>query len=98
MAVIELLTFRLLADADETEFVAADAIVQTDFAYQQPGLVRRTLARDADGAWLALSVWFDDATADAAWAARATSPAIATAESFIDASSNQRARYEDLPG
>ncbi|HMC70919.1 MAG TPA: hypothetical protein VKJ07_17310 [Mycobacteriales bacterium] len=44
---------------------AADARMQTDFAYQQPGLARRTTARDRDGRWCVVTLWasYDDATA-----------------------------------
>ena len=51
MAVIETMTFRLRLGVDEAEFLGVDKRLQSEFAYQQPGLVRRTTARSDDGAW-----------------------------------------------
>ena len=57
MAVIEICTFTLAASADVDAMRSADARMQTDFAYQQPGLARRTTARDDDGRWCVVSLW-----------------------------------------
>jgi hypothetical protein len=65
--VYEILTFRLAPGVDESALRAFDERIQTDFAYQQPGILRRTLGRHDDGRWLALTVWAD---ADAATAAQ----------------------------
>ncbi len=62
----EILTFRLAADVDEVAFRSIDERVQVEFAYQQPGFVRRTLGRHDDGRWLVLTIWTDPASADAA--------------------------------
>lgn len=62
----ELLTFRLAPGVDEGTFRSVDERVQTEFAYHQPGILRRTLGRHDDGRWLALTIWAD---ADAATAA-----------------------------
>lgn len=64
MAVVEVTAFTL--SGDEQAFRAVDARMQTDFAYQQPGLLRRTTARGDDGQWLVLTLWSDDASADVA--------------------------------
>ena len=55
MALLEICTFTLTADEDAMR--AADERMQTDFAYQQPGLRRRTTARDDDGRWCVASLW-----------------------------------------
>lgn len=55
MAVIEVSTFT--AVGDETALLAADARMQTDFAYQQPGLLRRTVGRADGGRWCVVSLW-----------------------------------------
>ncbi|HXQ74976.1 MAG TPA: hypothetical protein VN791_00670 [Acidimicrobiales bacterium] len=60
---IEIMTFRLSPGADEEAFRAADGEVQSDFAYQQPGLLRRTTARGADGGWIVIDLWRSDAAA-----------------------------------
>ena len=61
MAVLEVCTFT--ATGDEQALRAADARLQTDFAYQQPGLFRRTTARGEDGRWCVVTLWhsIDDA-------------------------------------
>ena len=65
----EILTFRLAPGVDDVTFRSVDERVQVEFAYQQPGIVRRTLGRHDDGRWLALTIWAD---ADSAMAADRT--------------------------
>jgi hypothetical protein len=55
VAVIEVCTFT--AVGDEAALLAADARMQTDFAYAQPGLFRRTAARADGGRWCVVSTW-----------------------------------------
>ncbi len=62
----EILTFRLAPGVDETTFRAIDARVQVEFAYQQPGFVRRTLGRHDDGRWLVITIWADSESGIAA--------------------------------
>lgn len=57
--------FRLRPGSDEAAFLAADRRVQEDFAYQQPGLLRRTTARGTDGNWIVIDLWRSAADADA---------------------------------
>src|SRR6516164_3503392 len=64
-AVIEIMRFRLVEGADVAGFRAADARLQTAFAYQQPGLLRRTTARSSDGGWVVIDIWRAAADADA---------------------------------
>jgi hypothetical protein len=61
--VFEILTFRLATGVDEATFRAIDERVQVEFAYRQPGFVRRTLGRHDDGRWLALTIWVDPESA-----------------------------------
>jgi hypothetical protein len=63
--VIEIMRFRLLPGADEAAFLAADRRLQQEFAYQQPGLLRRTTARGDDGRWIVIDLWRSAADADA---------------------------------
>jgi hypothetical protein len=65
MTVIEIMTFRLLPDIEPEAFIAADAVVQSDFSYQQPGIVRRTIANADDGTWLIHTIWDSDEAAAA---------------------------------
>jgi hypothetical protein len=64
--VFEILTFRLAPGVDTDTFRAIDERIQVEFAYQQPGFVRRTLGRHDDGRWLALTIWADAESALAA--------------------------------
>ena len=57
--------FRLLPEAVVEEFLTADRRLQTEFAYQQPGLLRRTLAWSEDGEWLVIDHWRSASDADA---------------------------------
>ncbi len=61
-----MMTFRLRADADPVAFIAADADVQAHFSYQQPGILRRTIARSDAHTWLILTHWHSDEAADVA--------------------------------
>jgi hypothetical protein len=63
--VIELMQFRLLPETTVDEFVAADDRLQTDFAYQQPGLLRRTTARGDNGEWVVIDHWRSESDANA---------------------------------
>ncbi len=73
MALIEIMTFRLQPDVVDEVFIAADAVVQAEFSYQQPGIVRRTIARATDGTWLISTIWASDDDAQAAHEAFAAS-------------------------
>jgi len=61
--VFEILTFRLGPGVDVETFREIDQRMQVDFAYQQPGLRRRTLGRHDDGRWLVLTIWADSESA-----------------------------------
>ena len=96
--VIETLTFRLAATTDEATFLAADRRVQTEFAYRQPGLLRRTTARSAagDGDWIVVDVWESAEAADACDLRWRDDPVAAGFTALIDAPSIRVARYETL--
>lgn len=98
MSVIETTVFDLAEGADEAAFIAADAIVQQSVAYQQPGLMRRTLARGDGRSWLVLTVWNSGEAADAGHRAAAATPEVEAMLAFVDRSSVQRRRFEALPG
>lgn len=99
VALYQTMTFRLLAGVDDAEFVAADKRVQTDFAYQQPGLVRRTTARgtgDQVGEWIIITLWHSADDADTAADRWADDPTAGELMSFLDSSSIDVRRYTDL--
>ena len=94
--VVETLTFRLAAGADEGAFLAADRRVQTEFAYRQPGLLRRTTARGAGGDWLVVDLWETDGDADACDARWAGDPAARAFMALVDPDSVRTARYSTI--
>ena len=96
MAVIELHTFRLVEGADEGRFLDADARTQTEFAYQQPGLVRRTTARADGSEWIVVTLWAAPEHAEAAQEAARRDPAATALEGLIDAASTSFRRYRTL--
>jgi hypothetical protein len=101
MAVIETMTFRLVAGADPEAFLAVDTRLQSDFAYQQPGLVRRTTARgqgERDGDWIVVDVWWSADHADACAARWEGDPTAQEFMGFVDRDSVEVRRYQDLDG
>jgi hypothetical protein len=96
MAVIETMTFRLEGTTDESEFSAADRRVQTEFAYHQPGLARRTTARGNDGEWIVIDLWASAADADACAASRDNDAIPAAFMELVDGSTVRTTRYATL--
>jgi len=93
-----MMRFRLRADTDERDFLAADARLQSDFAYRQPGLVRRTTARGQDGGWVVIDLWRSPAEADACAARWESDPAVQAFMEFVDSQSVETSRYDELDG
>jgi hypothetical protein len=95
-AVIEILSFRLTPDTDETAFLQADRRVQTEFAYHQPGLLHRTTARGQDGSWIVIDLWRSEADADACDARWGQDQVTTAFMSFLDPASTSSQRYATL--
>ncbi len=93
---IEILTFRLRPGADESQFLDADRQVQTEFAYQQPGLIRRTTAHGAGGEWVVIDLWRSDVDADASDQRWAGDPIAQHFMSFVDPASVRTSRSAPL--
>jgi hypothetical protein len=96
--IVETLTFRLADGVAEDAFLTADRRVQTEFAYRQTGLLRRTVARATsdDRVWIVVDLWASAADADACEAKWATDPLAADFMACVDAPSVRAARYETL--
>jgi hypothetical protein len=94
--VIEITRFRLKDGADEAAFLQADRRVQTEFAYQQPGLARRTTARHDDGEWIVIDVWRSGDDADECARRWDDDPIVAEFMALIDESSVVNRRFETL--
>jgi hypothetical protein len=96
MSVIETMTFRLDPATDESAFLAADRRVQTEFAYQQPGLLRRTTAHGDNGEWIVVDVWRSAADADACAERWNGDPRTSELMALVDESTVQTRRYATL--
>lgn len=93
---IEILTFALRVGVNDERFIAVAARVQTEFAYQQPGLARRTTGRNDDGRWLVLQVWTSEEGATAARRTFEASELGAEFTSLIDPNSVKRECFTGL--
>lgn len=96
MTVIAVDTFSLAAGVDRDAFVAADERVQQAFAYQQPGLERRTAASGAGNRWLVIEVWGSHEELDAARAAEAADGAVQAWQELVDMSTRRREVFDTL--
>ena len=88
--------FRLLPGAEEQAFLAADRRLQEEFAYQQPGLLRRTTARGGDGSWIVIDLWRSAADADACDARWGHDPVPQALMALLDRASVRTERYQEL--
>ena len=99
MGVIETMTFRLVDGTSKAEFLAVDKRLQSDFAYQQPGLVRRTTARgrrDGGDEWVVIDLWRRAADADACAARWDDDPVAQEFMALVDRDTVEVRRYDDL--
>lgn len=96
--IVELLTFRPRAGVSDEDLLAAESRACQEFTHLQPGIVRRMTAVSADGEWLVLQLWSDEASADAAAAAAGADPAVAALHALADPASFTTRRYGDIGG
>jgi hypothetical protein len=94
--VIEIFRFRLAAGKDEDEFIQADKALQEDFAYQQPGLLRRTTAKADDDTWMVIDLWASAGDADACEARWAADPVVQDFMRHVDPDSVTTERFREL--
>jgi len=93
---IEIMRFRLAPAVGEAAFLAADRAVQEEFAYAQPGLLRRTTARGPDGGWIVIDLWRSAQDADACDARWERDPVTQAFMALLDRSSVAVERYAEL--
>lgn len=93
---IEVMRFRLRPGVDEGAFREADARLQSEFAYQQAGLLRRTTARSADGEWMVVDLWRSPADADACAARWDDDSSVQAFMALVDPASVESVRYLEL--
>ena len=95
MAVIEMMRFRLTPGVEESEFLLADRAVQEDFAYQQPGLLRRTTARADDDSWLVIDLWRSAKDADVCEEQWGENPIVQRFMTLVDEATVKSERYTE---
>ena len=93
---IEVMRFRLAPGADTRAFQEADRRLQTEFAYRQPGMLRRTVAHGADGEWIVIDLWRTAEDADRATRAWEDDAVSAAFMAFVDRDTVSVARYDTL--
>jgi hypothetical protein len=93
---IEIMRFRLAPGVQEDDFRRADSALQQNFAYHQPGLIRRTTARDGDGNWIVIDLWRSDAEADECAARWDDDPIAQSFMALLDDGSTSVERYNQL--
>lgn len=94
--IIEISTFKLSPGADEAAFLEADKKVQTDFAYRQPGMLRRTTAKGSDRTWVVVDLWRSQADADRCDGLWGQDPLTDEFRGFVDPNSVRNERFETL--
>jgi len=95
--VLEVTTFRLLADVDDETFLARDKAVQTEvFSNATPGYLRRTTAKSADNEWLVVVLWEREVDIDEFNARILTNDTQLEFDELIDRSSIRNKRYSDI--
>ena len=94
--IVEILRFKLLPGSDEAAFLDADKRLQTEFAYQQPGMIRRTTVRGDDGSWAVIDFWYSREDAERCDELWSTDPFAGAFMKFVDQSSITTERFESL--
>jgi hypothetical protein len=95
---IEISRFRLVETVPDEEFLEKNAEFQQGFAYQQDGLLRRTVASGLDGEWLAITWWRSMKDAKQSASNAAVSPLAIEFSSLLDSKSIATEYFKELPG
>jgi hypothetical protein len=96
--VIEVSKFRLVGDIITEVFLERNADFQQHFAYQQDGLLRRTLASGLEGEWVAITFWRSMTDARRSAAEASTSPIAIAFQSLLESGSIDTEYFKELPG
>jgi hypothetical protein len=95
---IEVSTFRLIADIAPEDFLRRNADFQKRFVYQQAGLLRRTVASGLDGEWIAITWWRSMKDARRSVTEALTSAVAIDLTSIVDPTSLVTEYFKELPG
>jgi len=96
--VIEVTKFRLADGVGPEDFLERNAEYQQGFAYQQSGLLRRTVASGLDGEWVSITWWrsMNDARQSATNAA--DSEVARAFHALLEPGSLAKEYFKELPG
>jgi hypothetical protein len=95
---IEVSTFRLIGNVTTDIFLEKNADYQQRFAYQQDGLLRRTVASGLEGKWVAITFWRSMTDARRSAAEASTSPVAMDFQSLLESGSTDTEYFKELPG
>jgi hypothetical protein len=95
---IEVSKFRLIADIAPEIFLERNAHFQQRFAYQQEGLLRRTVGSGLDGEWIAITWWRSMHDARRSATEVQTSQVAAAFTLMLDPNSVVTEYFKELPG
>jgi len=95
---IEVSKFRLVGDVATDVFLEKNADFQQRFAYQQDGLLRRTVASGLEGEWVAITFWRSMTDARRSAAEASTSPIAIEFHSLLESGSIEIEYFKELPG
>jgi hypothetical protein len=95
---IEVSKFQLAADVTNEDFLTKNADYQQRFAYQQEGLVRRTVASGLDGEWLVVTWWRSMNDARRSTTEAMTSPIAIEFNAQLDPTTLSTEYFKELPG
>jgi len=90
---IEINTFKLADGADDDAFLEIDDRIRTGYLYHQPGLVRATTARGADGEYAVVLFWESEELADASAAKVWDEPAFREMHQLTDDATFAQRKY-----
>jgi hypothetical protein len=88
----------LVGDIITEVFLERNADFQQHFAYQQDGLLRRTLASGLEGEWVAITFWRSMTDARRSAAEASTSPIAIAFQSLLESGSIDTEYFKELPG
>ena len=95
---IEVSKFRLADGVTQEDFLTKNADYQQRFAYQQEGLVRRTVASGLDGEWLAVSLFRSMNDARRSTTEAMTSPIAIEFNAQLNPTTLSTEYFKELPG
>jgi len=95
---IEVAKFRLADGVSTEDFLAKNADFQQRFIYQQPGLVRRTVASGLDGEWVSITWWRSMKDARRSTTESLTSPIAMDFGALLKPRSLSVEYFKELPG